>query len=87
MVEALKGQVRLADAAAPCHRLLRPEEYLLFSAFTDAGKSLDQETCEKLFNCTATVERMDGSPADAKHRLIVESEHRTPRRPSPFAGR
>ena len=31
------------------------EEYLLFSAFDDAGKSLDQETCEKLFNCKAWV--------------------------------
>ncbi|HUT54427.1 MAG TPA: SNF2-related protein [bacterium] len=32
------------------------EEHLLFSAFDDQGHSLDQETCEKLFNCQATVE-------------------------------
>ena len=31
------------------------EEYLLFSGFDDAGSSLDQETCEKLFNCRGTV--------------------------------
>ena len=31
------------------------EEYLLFSGFDDSGTSLDQETCEKLFNCEAHV--------------------------------
>jgi len=31
------------------------EEYLLFSGFTDDGRSLDQETCAKLFNCAGAV--------------------------------
>jgi len=31
------------------------EEHLLFSGLTGDGKPLDQETCEKLFNCQATV--------------------------------
>lgn len=30
-------------------------EYLLFSAVDDQGKSIDQETCQKLFNCAGTV--------------------------------
>ena len=28
------------------------EEYLLFSGMDDAGNNIDQETCEKLFNCS-----------------------------------
>ena len=31
------------------------EEHLLFSALTDSGESLDQEQCEKLFQCGAQV--------------------------------
>lgn len=31
------------------------EDHLLFSAFTDEGASLDQETCQKLFNVGATT--------------------------------
>jgi len=31
------------------------EESLLFSGITDEGRSLDQETCEKLFQCDADV--------------------------------
>lgn len=31
------------------------EEYLLFSAFDDAGNNIDQETCEKLFNCRGSI--------------------------------
>lgn len=31
------------------------EEHLLFSAVDDAGKTLDQEACENLFRCDATV--------------------------------
>jgi len=31
------------------------EEYLLFNAFTDRGRVLDQETCEKLFQCRGKV--------------------------------
>lgn len=31
------------------------EEYLLFSAIDDAGNNVDQETCEKLFNCAGRV--------------------------------
>ncbi|MCG7344774.1 DEAD/DEAH box helicase [Sporosarcina sp. ACRSL] len=31
------------------------EEYLLFSGLTDNGRIIDQEICEKLFNCSAQV--------------------------------
>lgn len=31
------------------------EEYLLFSGMDDTGNNIDQETCEKLFNCSGRV--------------------------------
>jgi hypothetical protein len=43
------------------------EEYLLFSAFDDQSRSLDQETCEKLFRCAGSV-----TPADAPAGAVAE---------------
>jgi len=72
VVEALKGQsgwlVLQNLAINSCDR----RDYLLFSAFTDAGKSLDQETCERLFHCSATVEPLEGVPDEANSRMIAE---------------
>jgi hypothetical protein len=50
------------------------EEYLLFSGVDDAGKSMDQELCEKLFRCAGRV-RSETSPAkDISVRLAQEAE-------------
>jgi ERCC4-related helicase len=73
MVEAIKGQSGWLNLQRLAIDSIDREEHLLFSAFTDSGKSLDQETCERLFHCTATVEPLDGIAADAKDRLGVES--------------
>lgn len=73
MVEALKGQSGWLNLQRLAIDSFDKEEYLLFSAFTDSGKSLDQETCERLFHCSATVEALEGVPEDAKNRLIVET--------------
>jgi len=48
------------------------QEYLLFSAFNDTGKSLDQETCEKLFLCNGTAAPAKSVPASAETRLDKE---------------
>ena len=50
------------------------EEYLLFSGFDDAGRSLDQETCEKLFNCRGTVGSPQAQPSTVKEHLEQESQ-------------
>ncbi|HED00905.1 MAG TPA: hypothetical protein ENN18_11105 [Proteobacteria bacterium] len=50
------------------------EEYLLFSGFDDNGRLLDQETCEKLFNCQGTVSICDEMPSPVKDRLNIEAE-------------
>ena len=56
MVEAIKGQSGWLTLQQLAIDSFEREEHLLFSAFTDSGKSLDQETCERLFHCSATVE-------------------------------
>jgi len=73
MVEALKGQAGWLTLQHVGIDSFDREDYLLFSAFSDSAKSLDQETCERLFLCPATVERLDGLPEDAKIRLGVET--------------
>jgi len=50
------------------------EDHLLFSAFDDAGHTVDQETCERLFNCTGRVSSLESVPASVTSRLEQESE-------------
>src|SRR6185437_665289 len=50
------------------------EEYLLFNAMTDDGKTLDQETCEKLFHCDATT-----APAELFPVQLAQLEKETER--------
>lgn len=46
------------------------QEFLLFSAFTDDGQSLDQETCERLF----TIEGKDRGPVDGEASMLQRLE-------------
>lgn len=73
MVEALKGQSGWLNLQRLAIDSFDREEHLLFSAFTDSGKSLDQETCERLFHCSGTVEPVDAIPDEARDRLGLES--------------
>ena len=50
------------------------EEHLLFSAFRDDGQALDQETCEKLFNCHGTPGTEMPVPSAAEKRLSAEAD-------------
>jgi len=50
------------------------EEYLLFSAFDSTGRALDQETCEKLFVVTGTLDGTATPDSDAASRLEAEAE-------------
>lgn len=53
------------------------EEFLLFSAYTDDGKMLDQETCEKLFSCHAHQQQKIDIPPLELERLTAESQRHT----------
>jgi Fe2+ transport system protein B len=55
MVEALKGKSGILTLERLSITSFDTEEHLLFSALTDNGETLDQEQCEKLFQCGAEV--------------------------------
>jgi len=50
------------------------EEYLLFSAVCDDGRSLDQETCEKLFRCDGNACEIVEIPLAVMDRLAREGQ-------------
>lgn len=74
VVDAIKGQSGWLTLQHVIVESFEREELLLFSAFTDAGKSIDQETCEKLFNCRGTVSPVEIPRDEVKTRLDLESQ-------------
>ena len=77
MVEALKGQSGYIRLSRLHIETYEDEEYLLFSGFEDSGKTLDQETCEKLFSCGGVVEACGTLDNAATDRLTKESKRHT----------
>ncbi len=76
LVENLKGRQGALILTLLTIDSYSREEHLLFSGFIDGGGALDQETAEKLFNCTATVASANLNPPD-QDRLKLESERHT----------
>lgn len=74
VIDKLKGQSGWLILRHMAIESFEHEEYLLFSGFNDKGKSLDQESGEKLFNCSASVSDLDNIPFDIKERLGKEAE-------------
>ena len=74
MVEALEGKSGWLTLQQLDIDSFEREEYLLFSAFNDDGKSLDQETCEKLFNCKGAVLDLLDVPAGERKRLAADAD-------------
>ncbi|NDU80279.1 MAG: DEAD/DEAH box helicase family protein [Ferrovum sp.] len=75
LVEALRGKRGYLTLTTLAIESYEREEYLLFSAIDEEGSSLEQETCEKLFNCMADSTEYVTIPASIMHRLIAESRH------------
>lgn len=73
VVEALKGKCGWMTLQYLTIDSFDREEYLLFSAMDSSGKSLDQETCQKLFHCTAQVAEASDLPPELTERLKKES--------------
>ncbi|MGC8560814.1 MAG: SNF2-related protein [Phycisphaerae bacterium] len=73
MVEAIKGQSGWLTLQHLTIDSFDREEYLLFSAVTDSGRSLDQETCERLFQCDGTVTSAQAPPQSVFERLENEA--------------
>ena len=77
MVEALKGQSGFLVLEQLTIDSFEQEEQLLFSAVTAAGESLDQEACEKLFQCSAQVSPVEAPSPQLLDRLEKEADRHT----------
>jgi len=74
MIENLKGKSGWLYLQRLIIDSFETEEYLLFSGFDDMGRALDQETCEKLFNCQATVGRPQAPLSEIQEHLKKETQ-------------
>lgn len=74
VVENLRGQRGYLTLTRLIVNSYEREEYLLFSGFTDSGATLDQETMEKMFSCSARIIDAAEIPEFQATRLTAESE-------------
>lgn len=74
IVEQLKGKAGWLCLWHLRIKSFAEADYLLFSAFTDNGQNLDQETCEKMFNCEGVVNALSSVPSSVVSRLDAEAE-------------
>jgi superfamily II DNA or RNA helicase len=76
LVEALRGKTGWLRLDRLVIESFDREEYLLFAGFVENGEPLDQETCEKLFNCEAAPP-VPVAPSEAVlQRLQLQMERR-----------
>ena len=72
LVEQLKGKSGWLNLQHLRVDSFDAEEFLLFSAVDDQGNNIDQETCEKLFNCAGTGNSLLSVPEDVQTRLDAD---------------
>ena len=73
VVEALKGKSGWLTLQYLTIDSFDREEYLLFSAMDSSGRSLDQESCQKLFNCSGQIMETTEPPLEMTERLRKEA--------------
>ncbi len=74
LVEQLQGQTGWLRASLLSISALETEEHLVLTGMIDEGRSLDQETCEKLLNIPGTVDGSEAVPPAVAERLVAEYE-------------
>jgi superfamily II DNA or RNA helicase len=74
VIEALRGKHGYLTLNALAIESYEREEHLLFSAIDDQGLPLEQETCEKLFNCFAENAGSANIPDSIIQRLAAEAQ-------------
>jgi ERCC4-related helicase len=76
VVEQLRGRSGVLTLQKLTVDSFEKQEYLLFSAMTDQGTSLDQETCQKLMDTVATITSGDLAqiPQNVAQRLQAEAD-------------
>lgn len=72
LVEDLKGKSGYLTLGRLTIESYETEEYLLFSGVDDEGRSIDHETCTKLFNVEAAVTEAT-VPPESEERLAAEA--------------
>jgi len=75
VIEALRGRSGWLRLQRLTVDSFEREDYLLFSGVDDAGRSLEPETCEKLFNCAGRTDAPAPLLQAATARLDAEAEH------------
>jgi len=73
-VEALRGRRGYLTLTRLSITSFEPEDYLLFSGFTDDGAALDQELMEKLFRCGGLVSERLSIPEAIARRLAGDAD-------------
>ncbi|MDO9011054.1 MAG: SNF2-related protein [Gallionella sp.] len=74
MIEALRGKHGYLALTAFAIESYEREEHLLFSAIDEQGLPLEQEACEKLFNCMAENTGPANVPESISQRLAAEAQ-------------
>lgn len=74
LIESLRGKHGYLVLNRLAIESYEREEHLLFSALDEQGLPIEQETCEKLFNCIAENAGETSIPDSISHRLTAESE-------------
>lgn len=77
LIEALRGKHGYLALTALAIESYEREEHLLFSAIDDQGFPLEQETCEKLFNCMAENVGAANISDSIAQRLAAEAQRHT----------
>ena len=72
-IEQLKGNTGWLTLVKLTITTAETQEYLLFSAIDAKGNNLNQETCEKLFNCSGFEQQAINLPAAIQSRLTADS--------------
>ena len=76
MVEALKRRSGWLSLHHLHISALEDEDHLIFVAFDDQGRSLDQEVCEHLFYCRGAVAPLREVPENIEGKMAREVERR-----------
>jgi len=69
VIRALKGKSGWMTVQLLKIVSFEPEEYIIFTAYSDDRKLLDQETCEKFFACRAAVANVIETPPEVQRNL------------------
>jgi len=76
VIEALKGKSGWLKLGKMTIYSLDRHEELVFTACADDSSPLDHETCQKLFNCGATITGDANIPEDAGRKIGTEEKQR-----------